>query len=369
MQRKLFIVLLVCFMLLFAVSSASALTIVSNIQSDGTRNDDGTIEYLKFIDPGQSFSYTLTAIGASGTVSWTLEGPSRDEDDPTEVSSTAEIRSTGENTAILSGVFSDSGTGVGIGIRASDSSSSTDSIFALVDSALRGNYEYTNGYDNPAIPENQGGIINESPSASQDVILQGNIVPITSEDLEEGVLETIAEDARVKIEDINFLTQSDIGTTYGPTLSMQQQASEQNMQYIAQFRSITLSSDNYYLFQIDFPEEYVGMSVNDVRLQFADISSLQSGSVRDSQLLTLMADRILAGTELRTMAGKAATNIGVNMLILLLANTGGSFVMFALKALAALFGSGCNATTLAGPGLAGLLMAGLVITLRKRFKK
>ena len=260
-----------------------------------------------------------------------------------------------------------------IGVSARDSSSTTATYFlVLIDSSERSTSGTPGGNVGPS-PYDEDGEYYESPSSSPDVIPTGNIVAIEAEDLEEGTLDTIVADVESidKAEDIKFLTDNDIGTTYEPTQSMKQDASAQNMQYITRFQSITVQPESYYLFEMDFPEEYIGMPVGSVKLQVSETAKLQDGSVRQSQVLSLIADRIFAGTELRTMGGKYAETIAGKMLILLFSNTGGSFAMFALKTLASILGGsgGCNVGGFAGSGLAGLLMAGAVITLRKRFRK
>ena len=338
---------------------ASAITITSNVDYDSYNNYGSYSDvYTKNIAPGSSFEYTFTAVDASGQVHWSIS------DQP---SYTPELSSETGTTTTVRGVFPSGQSAILIQIIAEDDDDNFASYrLVLQNSTLAG--EEGGG----RVLENDNSVTQESESSS-NTILEGNIVPVTSESVGQEVLETIAGDVKdLEAEDISFLTADDIGDTYAPTESMKQEASGKELEYIAQFQTITVQPDRYYLFEMDFPAKYIGMSAREVKLQIVNADTLKDSSVKSSQFLELMADRFFSGTELRTMSGKYADTIAGKMLVLLFSNTGGSFTMFALKTIASILtggSSGCNAGAFAGSGLAGLFMALSVIALRKKFRR
>ena len=182
------------------------------------------------------------------------------------------------------------------------------------------------------------------------------------------MLEKIAASEDIDVTEINFLTPDNIDSPYEPTEEMKKQASDEGMQYAAQLNTVTFTEAGYYLFEVDFPEEVIGTSVENLRLQFVDSAKVQGSSVK-SAFLELMVDRFLAGNELRDMLGNVVDTVPGKALLLMMANSGGSFTMYALKILLALLG-GCNAgvVSYAGLGVAGLLGLSGSLVFRKFFK-
>ena len=383
MKSKVFAVVLAVVMLAVCVGSASAITLTSNLTPDryAEGSDSAPIKYL---NNGEHFTYTFTANNAVGTINWHVT--LWDDDDQSNLSNqdffeeyllndderyqmrvqrglnNITFTSSSGNTLTVSGTF-ESSFGYTLGVTVTD-------VGALSNGSYDSMTQYTLWLQNSSL--NYG--VNPSPgySETQPVPLAtGNVLPVSPSDLEEGVLAKIAQSANISESEIKFITESDLGAYHEPTNAMRQEAANNSLEYAAKFETVTFAEEGYYLFEVDFPAALVGMNTEELKLSFANAASFSDSSVKSSQFLELMLDRFLAGTELRTMAGDAAKTVPVKALILILANTGGSFTMFALKTILNLLGAagGCNTGAFISIGLSGLFMVFAVVVMRRRFHR
>lgn len=407
-MKKIFSVLLAC-VLVGTVGVGSALALTVNISTSNppidsnniTRNDE--INYVGgyiYLPSGSNFTVTFVASDYQGSINWT---DNSGVDDWTQESYNIFVNngsfdsdyyrdnvynnnlsgfsiSRTDNSITFSGVLSPNSYECILKAYAYTSGARYTTDFGLGSVAIA-NSDYLGpdatpimspitgdgGSENPSSGSDDGSYSIDSPSKE---LLPGNIRSVQPSNLEEGVLENIAASENIPVDRIKFLTDEDIDTeTYEPTDEMRQQASDESLEYAAKLNTVTFKESGYYLFEVDFPKELEGMSVNDIRLQFADASKVKGDSTK-SAFLELMADRFLAGSELRTMLGEVTDTVPGQALLLMMANSGGSFTMYALKMILMLLG-GCNAgvAPYIGWGVAGLLSLSGGLAFRKFFRK
>ncbi|MBQ7155073.1 MAG: hypothetical protein IJR85_05925 [Synergistaceae bacterium] len=332
--------------------SAEAMSITADFAPDLTPDGEG----FTYLHQGDSFTYTFTAHDAIGNVIWVLSasdgtGNSVNTDGEGNIYINGEgldisLSSLIGNTTQLTGKFlSLNSHWLTCDITALDENGPV-SYFLWFDDAdfnRKGNdsEDISPIAPLPSLSEDIPSTdISPSPQ-NQAAFPQGRIIPIASSDLQSGVLEKIAASAGISVSNINFITQLDISEAPEPTQAMRDNASNENLEFAAKFQTVTFSKAGYYLFEVDFPQELVGTNVNDLKFYFTSTNT--SSSVQSSQALALMVDRFLAGNELRNLLGDLADTVPGRALILLTANTGGSFAMYALKTILMLLAGGCTA--------------------------
>lgn len=379
--------------------ATDAISITTDLVADRYATDNTTA--IKYLQQGESFSYTFTVQNAVGTVYWHImawdEGERGNDanylnnlnsrqiginenytvSSPEGFNAMEFIPDSG-NSLTVKGTFNSSFVYI-LGINV------TDERLFNKETAQEGTTQYDVWFQDSSYNSGGGGGTNPSPTPPPEttlplphVMIEAVPDEVLSYVSESGdtVLKRIARLASINVEQINVITSLDLDLSlpHEPTEAMKKKAKDANLEIIAKIDTLTPRSETlqdgqpgYFLFQLNIPDEILSMDlkVKDLELWYASPDELNAsvkGSIR-------AAFDPFTYFEITDMLGFEADTLGKKMLVLIFANAGESLSMWLLKTILMILMGGCSSLTFAGIGLMSLLCAGGVIATRKRFMR
>ena len=174
-----------------------------------------------------------------------------------------------------------------------------------------------------------------------------------SPDVLENLAETLAS-ADISAEQIRFITDGNISTAREPTQSMKEYINNDGYEAAYKLNTLTVSEDGYYVFQINIPEDFVGMNVSDIK-----IYALKNSDFNAS--FFALVNGILNYGEITNMFGVKIDTLPEKVLAVGFLQASTPFSVYLAKILIAVMAGGCES----GLGISGLILAA-VFFLKKR---
>ena len=187
------------------------------------------------------------------------------------------------------------------------------------------------------------------PSAGLPV---AEIEPIST--LSDEVLQNIARTTSVDVEQIKFLSNDNIGTPLEATRGIADMVKEEGYELTHKMNTISVDKEGYYAFYVYVPDEYVGMSIKDVKVLLVRRSGFADAEVRTA--IPVLSGLINYG-EVTNILGVSIDRLEHKVLVISLLQAGESFSVYLGKLLLMILAGGCES------GIGRFAFAGAVILL------
>lgn len=361
------LVLSILFVLVSGSCQVFALTI--NVTGNSHEITDGESSGLGMsVKGGENFSITLTASDLSGaSVQWNNTWSDYDKDtyekmqlpnykyttDGTESKQLSTVNfSPSGNMLTIAGTLNSDVARLTLIIVATELDSNGNAItisYPVIPSTATwgftiDNSDYFGNNNAPApSPEQENGENNNNKVPDQNLnkneskeLEHAVITPVK---LSDDVIERLAENISVDVNEFKLLTSRDFTTTIPPepTDKMRQQVKDKGYEFAAKLNTINVQKDGWYVFQVTVSDDLLGTKVSDLKLYGAErgdfISANSSGTVRAAFGLMPLVNGITGGFEVSNLLGVKLDTLPKQFLATMFLSASKSLTVYIVKIL------------------------------------
>ena len=187
------------------------------------------------------------------------------------------------------------------------------------------------------------------------------IEPVT---LTDDVIAKLAALVSIDKSQLKFITAANISAPQEPTQKMIDYMKNDGYEPAYKLNVLTVDENGYYVYLVNIPEEFVGKSVNDIKIYALGQKDFSSSSIKDS--FWSLINGLLNYGELTSLTGKKINSLPAKVLAIGMLQAGQPFSVFLAKLLVSIL-TGASGGCVTGIGLfASMSAIAIFIRLRRK---